>query len=290
MPRISEDYLDCVFYLYPDEARAKHGESIGGSGFLVAIPFQDFPEKCVIYAVTNRHVIDSGSTVIRLNTKDGSNDVIDLTEQNWVHYPDGDDLSVAAVELKDSFKFNYVLPSEFLSHALILSEGIGLGDETFTVGRFVNNEGKKRNVPSLRFGNIAQMPFEPLTVSRGRSYFQQESFMVEARSIPGFSGSPVFVHIPPFSKRPETNNLSTHGRGPYLLGIDYSHIIDLLDAVDSFGNGMPFKIQSNSGMMGVIPAWRLKQHLDMDIFRLRREELATQLKSKRVREENSPIS
>jgi len=53
------------------------------------------------------------------------------------------------------------------------------------MGRFVNAEGRLRNVPTLRFGTIAQIPIEKVD--------GQVSFLVEARSIPGFSGTPVVI-------------------------------------------------------------------------------------------------
>ena len=63
----------------------------------------------------------------------------------------------------------------------------------FVVGQLVNSQGKVRNIPSTRFGNIAQMPYEPIEQDRVFGKFQQESFLVEARSIIGFSGSPIFL-------------------------------------------------------------------------------------------------
>jgi hypothetical protein len=50
------------------------------------------------------------------------------------------------------------------------------------------HEGRQKNSPTARFGNIAQMPNEPVIIKR----FEQECFLVEARSIGGYSGSPVF--------------------------------------------------------------------------------------------------
>jgi hypothetical protein len=71
---------------------------------------------------------------------------------------------------------------------------IGPGDDVFVVGRFINREGKQKNIPSVRFGNIAQMPGEPLFLDDGK---ELECFLIEGRSISGFSGSPVFIHISP---------------------------------------------------------------------------------------------
>lgn len=78
---------------------------------------------------------------------------------------------------------------------------VGPGDDVFVVGRFINSQGKLRNIPSVRFGNIAQMPLKPIEQGRVFGEFQQESFLVEARSISGFSGSPVFLILLAASSR-----------------------------------------------------------------------------------------
>src|SRR5271166_1331413 len=66
MPRIPDRYLDCVIYLYGSEADAEDGLQTGGSGFLVGVPTTDLTTNAVIlYAVTNRHVIEPGNLVIR---------------------------------------------------------------------------------------------------------------------------------------------------------------------------------------------------------------------------------
>lgn len=52
----------------------------------------------------------------------------------------------------------------------------------FFLGRFVTHDGKQRNLPTVRFGNLATMPWEPVLTERG---LRQESFLVEARSLSG---------------------------------------------------------------------------------------------------------
>jgi len=72
MPRIKDELLDSVIYLYPSEASARRGEKAGGSGFVAGIESAADPEGCWLYAVTNRHVVEDGrSRTIRLNTRDG---------------------------------------------------------------------------------------------------------------------------------------------------------------------------------------------------------------------------
>jgi hypothetical protein len=46
VPRIPDNILDCVVYLYPSEAAAQDGERFGGSGFLIGvhIPWETPPK------------------------------------------------------------------------------------------------------------------------------------------------------------------------------------------------------------------------------------------------------
>ena len=149
------------------------------------------------------------------------------------------------------------------------------------VGRFISHEGKQRNIPTIRFGNIAMMPLEPIKHPRGHL---QESFLVETRSLSGYSGSPVFVHILPFSKRPAVEGWSTE-KGPWLLGVDWGHISSyekvLKKNKDEYGNDVPLKegwrVRTNSGMTGVVPVWKLIELLDLDPLRKSREHIDAKL-------------
>ncbi|MBI4183525.1 MAG: trypsin-like peptidase domain-containing protein [Proteobacteria bacterium] len=270
MPRIPDDWINCVFYLYPSGPAAERGEAQGGTGFFVGVPYDRCPDHSAIYAVTNRHVIDDGSPVIRINTADGKYDIFEhLTARHWVPHPGGDDLALAQVALDErAHKYKFVCPEGFLSDSLIAKFDIGPGDDVVIIGRFAYAEGRTRNLPSVRFGNIAQMAIEPRRTRRQSGYFDQETFLVEAKSIPGYSGSPVFVYIPPFSVRPKKKTTRDPSQyGPWLLGVDWCHINTYEPVIDQHGQELPFKVRANSGMMGVIPAWRLIDLINMDEFR-----------------------
>jgi hypothetical protein len=139
------------------------------------------------------------------------------------------------------------------------------------IGRFINHEGKQRNLPTVRFGNIAMMPLEKVLMSDG---LLQEAFLVEMRSLPGYSGSPVFWEIPDFSRRPHSNKLEAmRYRG--LLGIDAGHLPYKGMVEDSFGNAHPDKLRVNlnSGMAVVVPAWKILELIDMEKFKKQRQEI-----------------
>jgi hypothetical protein len=160
-----------------------------------------------------------------------------------------------------------------MTKEIIEAQKVGPGDDAFIVGRFINHEGKQRNMPTVRFGPVAQMPDEPIRVGG----FDQESFLVEARSIGGFSGSPVFWQVLPFQGGPYRGSTNL-GLGPLLLGVEWGYIhtwAPLCDALGRpLGDGPPFdrQVEQNAGMTCVVPAWKLAELLNGgDVLRKRKE-------------------
>lgn len=290
MPKIPQHFLGCCIYLYDSKKSAKKGESFGGSGFLVSVESNPIWEAQVsndprrrkaalffpphIYAVTNKHVAHGGFPVIRLNTMGNEFDVLELEHDDWLPHPDGDDLVVASIDLPtDAHDYMSIRTHTFL-HSDNLSS-IGVGDDTFMVGRFITHAGRQRNTPSVRFGSIAMMPFEKVKVGN----YMQEAFLVETRSISGYSGSPVFVYQPveemltiPASRHSgydaetHTTSISNLVGYPVLLGIDCGHIDKYEDVLDNKDQPHPYgwHVKSNTGMAIVIPAWRLYEFLNTD--------------------------
>lgn len=281
LPRIADEYLDCVSYLYPSISDAEEGARRGGTAFLVAMPFSS-GGGLLPYLITNRHIIENGNTVVRLNKRDGKVECIETDERLWTFHPAGDDLA-ALPFLYDPRQVTLLwLPfSKLLTREIIAAYDIGLGDEAFVVGRFVNHEGREKNLPTVRFGNIAQMPWEPIRDRRASGPFYQDSYLVEIRSIGGYSGSPVFVHILPGSiRRVEgwvDKILSAHG--PWLLGVNWAHMNDYMPAKEESGRELSFKVQSNSGMMAVVPSWKVAELLESTALAQQREELLRNIPS-----------
>jgi hypothetical protein len=296
VPRIPNDALESVVYLYPSEAAAEDGEQIGGTGFLIGIPIpyvQPAPVhlRCV---VTNAHIIDRGSMVVRINTTDGAMTTVALDGAEWFRHPDGDDIAICPIGLDNQrHKYKYIHPNMFLRKELISMFDIGPGDDVYIVGRFINREGRQKNIPSVRFGNIAQMPGEPLILEEGK---EQECFLIEGRSIPGFSGAPVFIQIVPeapefpefppdlkqYQPKPSTNRPKLNFKaGPFLMGIDFCHLFNK-DKVVSDLTGKPvsddWHVRSNTGMMGVIPMWRIMDVIDSPKMKNLRDGLEQEVK------------
>jgi hypothetical protein len=123
------------------------------------------------------------------------------------------------------------------------------------VGRFINHEGKQRNAPLVRFGAIAQMPGEPIAYTLNGKYHEQQSIIADIRSIGGYSGSPVFLNELSFLSRP---NRAQRVEKHWLLGVDWGHIPMWRPVCgpdeEPIGNT---QVNINSGMAGIVPAWKL---------------------------------
>jgi hypothetical protein len=300
VPRIEQQYLDCSIYLYSTEEAARAGKNAGGSGFLVSVrekpPYDaaryPMPRDMVlppehIYAVTNNHVARRGFPIIRLNRIDGEQDVYPLEHGDWIPHPDGDDLAVVPIDLEENQHRYYAVNSWSFVKKINAFDDYGAGDDTFMVGRFFSHSGKQRNTPSLRFGNIAMLPFEKVRLDDG---FMQEAFLVETRSISGFSGSPVFVYEAAGASI-ETDRgwqypiTDLVGR-PRLLGIDCGHVPKHEWIIDSAGNPhADWKVNANTGMAIVIPAWRLDDLFYRPEFVMQRKQKEEEDRKKKEAEE-----
>jgi hypothetical protein len=289
MPAIPKEVLDTVVYLYPDAEAAANGERAGGSGCLVIIPTQLEPFSMgFMYIVTNSHVIREGqASALRFNTRDGSLGIIHSTTEGWIHHPTGDDLAVLPINLEyEKVKAKGIPESWLITSEKLKKYNIGPGDEVFLVGRFVNHEGKQQNLPAVRFGQLSMLPLEPIRTTRG---LLQEAFLVECRSLPGYSGSPVFISPLPFSAvRKDTPPAM-------LLGIDMGHITDKRPVLSKteLAHGKRIAVnddwivETNTGMSCVVPAWKVLELLYVEELVESRKEVLKELKAQKA---DSPVA
>lgn len=271
MPLIPNEYLNTTVYLYLTEDAAREGAGSGGSGFLTSIPSVADPNKVYVYIVTNRHVVLSGGTVARLTDIQGNTQVLSIDPFAWHYDRNGNDVAICSLGLHSPpFQYGYVPARQFLTQLKFLEEHIGPGDDVFMVGRFVGYDGKQKNTPSVRFGHVSLM--SPEAIKHDGNY--QYSFLVEAHSIAGYSGSPVFLHIPPDNWRPNR----PHDIGQwvhYFLGVDCGHVLSRARVVDEkTGRAVndDWVVKTNTGMMVVVPAWDIALMLESRVFAKARQE------------------
>jgi Trypsin-like peptidase domain len=275
VPGIPAADLNCAFYLYPSEDAAKAGLKLGGSGFWVGVQSLVIPHFWWLYAVSNRHVVHrNGASVIRANSVDGGVRIINAEPTDWIEHPNGHDIAVLPVAPPDGdgIELASILTGMFVEENDVKLHAVEVGNEVFMIGRFINHEGKARNTPSARFGNISMLPGEPIYVDATTP--PQESFAVELRSMCGYSGSPVFVT----AESPVRHFANSVRDREYLLGVHWGHIVEpwtvetkiikkamatALTADEVEVN----QVSANTGMNGVVPAWRLKELIDLPRFK-----------------------
>jgi len=295
MPRIDDKFLEYSIYLYPTEPDANSGNKAGGSGFLVAMPMYGKEhwllhgscprlDQYHLYAATCRHLIQpreerkQPSPVVRMNTLDGRVKVIPAKVDEW-KCSVTNDVAVLPLDYDPTYRQLHLNVDLFLTQEVMRQHDVGVGDDVVMVGRLVHHDGTQTNQPSVRFGRISMMPanvYHPSSDSR-----LEESFIIEVFSVSGYSGSPVFVRPFPGPKlsmwpsisSPNTNNAITQSGfctppqgtqqttrgGPWLLGVEWGYI-----------NNHDQKY-NNTGVCGVVPAWRLRELLDCDELKERRK-------------------
>jgi hypothetical protein len=292
MPRVPALVRNAAFYLYPSKADAERGRNFGGTGFLIAVPSKRHPKfgRGHVYAVTNWHVAVQGSPIIRLNTKSGPPDIFELDVDQW--FFDGrHDIAVYPINVNHEIHITTVLHSRMLVTREQISESqIGPGDDVFMVGRFMDHDGGQVNQPALRFGNISMDP-TPIKQENG---VVADAYCIDLHSRSGYSGSPVFVYRtpqsdldPPAPKRTPTLGLQLQPDVAtffLLLGIHFAQFPEMWE-VTSAGklrheSGSPREplltdgkyIKGLSGMTCVLPAWTIRQVLNMPILKRMRDE------------------
>lgn len=282
MPRIPDYVLKSTVYLYRSEEAALKGERGGATAFLVYLKPTNrdlaFWELGHFYVVTARHVIVGGATWVRLSMVDGTVDTYEVPEKSWIPHPFGDDVTAAPMmPLEENLHDVRSVPADiFLTEEHLANGLIGPGDETFFIGRLASADGGARNQPSVRFGNLSMLPVPILNRTTG---IRQLSFIVEARSLGGYSGSPVFAY--------NSGTVTHKGRIErtddselFLLGIDWCHLNDWQEVLredQETAVKPPRWVRGNTGMAGVVPTWKLTELLKEPILKKQRDKDETEL-------------
>lgn len=264
---IPEDIRKCVAFL---AIRAAEGEfKFVGSIFWIGQEQPLSPEGRAfadpIYAVTARHVIDAirklgtSEIYIRVNLRDGDSGWVRSDLGDWFVHPTDSTVDVAILKAGLDGQWDHVaIPySLCVTDELTQKHEIGLGDEVFVTGLFRHHHGTRRNIPIIRVGNLSAMAEEKIQT---RDFGLMEALLVEARSIGGLSGSPVFVNLGVTRMIDGQVKQSTGSLVFFLIGLIHGHFdigsgnIDALepDAVDVLSGQ-----HVNTGMAIVTPIHRV---------------------------------
>lgn len=245
-----------VFLLYRD---TNQNFKYAGTGFFVG---EEIELGSFIYLVTAKHVIVGikqksidAKVYIRINDTKGGSKLVPSNVSDWNEHPTDSsvDASVLWWTPNEMFDFIFLVTKMAATTSVIKQNSIGIGDEVFIIGLFVSHIGKNRNIPIARVGNLAAMTEEKIDT---RDFGSIEAYLIEARSIGGLSGSPVFVTVTGNrmgGELPKAGDiLFTTGTQHYLLGLIHGHWDRSENAVDGVSQDIDGG-QVNMGIAIVVP-------------------------------------
>ncbi len=224
---VPDEIRKCVVFL---TYRGQHGYYAAGTAFFIADALEG-TDKVASYLVTAKHVIDGiranaidQRVYVRINTHSEGAKLVETRLDLWrLASQDVEATDVAVLPWApqgEVFDFRQIPLAMFALQEQIDAWGFGVGDEVFFPGLFINHYGQERNIPIVRTGTIAAMPEEPVQTDLG----PMRAYLIEARSIGGLSGSPVFVHGGAIRENPATGDFQMLKKTQFLLlGIIQGH-------------------------------------------------------------------
>lgn len=278
MAYFPDEILKCVTFLGYKDQRGDF--TLAGSGFWVTRGGpSDVPHmNRLAYFATAAHVIEKVTQTsadkrvwLRVNTKDSRYKWYETPEVCWKQHPCDStvDLAILKIGIDDSFDHvAWPLERSVVKDSLDTPESgdrkVELGDELCIAGLFYLHKGEKRNIPIVRVGNVSGLRIEPVLNKAG---IPMDVYLVEAQSMGGLSGSPVFIDIatakrvlPPSSGHMAAAYLQNSFSRFKLFGVIHGHFgaEASVDAIADDGNE---KLPINLGIAMVIPAEKIGEVL-----------------------------
>jgi hypothetical protein len=258
------------------------------------------PNYNCAYGVTAAHVINGmhaagiPAPMLRVNPMDGSSARwITTRYEDWYIADDPThDTAIVLLPLGTT-EFDYVSLSVEMAvtPGIISQQQIGPGNDVFVTGLFLMFAdprmvyGVDRNIPIVRSGHIAAMRGELVPSKLGKV----DAYLIEARSIGGLSGSPVFVHLGSVRVREGKVQTAASDSGVFfLLGHVHGHFpVHAAEPLPSAA-GMN-EDDVNMGIALVIPADLVTGLLDReDVLAARMEEYGRALAAQTVTPDVQP--
>lgn len=284
--RVPDFVLKCVGFVCPVEHRDGGSVPSGepqGTGFFVSVPCEH-PEMqakgaCAVYFVTAKHVLDElkgKELFFSVNKIDGGKTVIErIIGNRWWYHPTDKAADVAVAQVWPSYDADLISVSitQLGVPELLASVNVGIGDEVYSTGLFAPVDAEHQNVPILRQGNLAMLPAQQIQTELGYA----DMYLIEARSLGGISGSPVFVRPTIEFKVPERRtgkafDVFGAGLGIILLGLMHGH----WDVKESEMNQARFVHDRqrgvNMGIAMVVPAIKILETINQEaLVKMRRD-------------------
>lgn len=265
--RIPDLILKCVGYVCEvthRDATGAYGDPYA-TGFFIAIPCEspELREMRMNYFVTAKHVAQqlTDRPIYFSVNKHGGGVVQQIGVGNWwwTHPQDVNaDVAITLVGVNPAADIIPVAIETIGLPARLSAMNVGIGDEVFALGLFSAVPGNHSNMPIVRCGNIAMMPTEQVQTELGYT----DVYLVEARSIGGMSGSPVFV-IPTLNQKVKRQVDGAivpaffSGTGETLLGMVQGHWDIREEDINKPSFTHDRKRGVNYGIAVVVPAFKL---------------------------------
>lgn len=264
---VQDNIRKCVVFIGYQLADGKM--RMAGSAFYLGRDFADGSVRDA-YLVTARHVIDGirklGLTevFVRANTKVGQSVWVKCQGTEWLFHPTDASVDVAIIRTGIPPDWDHlIIPlSMCVTHQTLESNAVGLGDEVFVVGLFRHHHGTLKNIPIVRVGNLAAMTEEKVST---KDFGLVDAYLIEARSIGGLSGSPVFLNLGVVRY---VGGAVKHAQGGpifFLLGLIHGHYDVPSSAVDSTSEDAAEQLNSeriNTGIAIVVPMEKIIEVMD----------------------------
>jgi hypothetical protein len=289
--RIPETQLKAVGYVC--EVTHRDGDKIYGdpyaTGFFASVPCMTvgLTEMEMYYFITARHVandLKDREICFTFNRKGGGTIHIEHMIPGWFVHPTDKNADVAVIQIAVNPHLYDIAPIQVKHFGLperLKELNIGIGDEVHSIGLFSAVPGDEdKNIPIIRYGNISMMATE---VQTELGFTQM--YLVEARSIGGMSGSPVFVR-PTYGHQQARRNgppatYFTPGTGETLLGIAHGHWAIREEEINKSSFTHDNKRGVNYGIALVVPAIKIYETLYQPMLVSVRERLERDAMQKR---------
>ena len=263
MAFIDDEILKCVGFIgYKTLHDGKY--HLRGSVFFIGT--EEMPENegksNYVYWVTARHVIDKIKALgcehvqVRMNSKDGGAYWIETKTSDWFVDPDDPTRDIAILSRGIPTTDDHAcIGSKFhLTDEVQERMEFGITDEVAVLGLFWRRFGQRRNIPIARVGTIASLNDEDLVATQ---LGLAPIYLIEARSIGGLSGSPVFVHVG--INRAFSSKVSKGEPNLYLIGLIHGHYDVKSEEIDQLDDADLSVANVNTGIAMVTPFFRLDE-------------------------------
>ncbi len=284
MVEFAKNIASTVIFLFEEE-----GNDPIGTAFIVAYPIPGESGSYVPLVVTAKHVVGDHEVVKgRFTKKSGISPAfiryplgaLRRAGDVWEHPEEGVDIVVFRIPEFEKLDYRPIPIGAIASKETYQGEDINATDRIVFPCMLTNFMGTTRNYPVIRDGSIALIPDEPvpieIDVGPRKIRTDQEVILIDATSIPGASGSPIFLWPGPRLKH---GGFDVGGGTAWLLGVMHGfYRAEPRKVVGGGTSWIPLKFEENTGIAIVFPSWRLLEILELAEVSKRIQEIAEKQK------------